>query len=179
MVSLYFGHVSLHSSALPIPINQTPKLTEILCFKCYVYHVHFPILFWCFSYPCVLRIMQAKWALTELLQLQVRVEGNFVWFVLLLTRRRPPHLSCSIDRSIHQTRHHDSWPSFAASDLLPCRRHPPQRHHHHQLSRWTWGVHGSTREVALFCFCLCYALLKLTCYFIVLFSSWTPKSGPN
>ena len=30
MVSLYFGHVSLHSSALPIPINQTPKLTEIL-----------------------------------------------------------------------------------------------------------------------------------------------------
>ena len=25
--------------------------------------------------------------------------------------------------------------SFAASDLLPCRRHPPQRHHHHRLSR--------------------------------------------
>ena len=138
-----------------------------------------PILFRCFSYPCVFRIMQAKWALTELLQLQVGVEGNFVWFVLLLPRRRPPHLSCSIDRSIHQTRHHDSWPSFAASDLLPCRRHPPQRHHHHRLSRWTWGVHGSTREVALFCFCLCYALLKLTCYFIVLFSSWTPNSGPN
>ena len=82
-----------------------------------------PILFWCFSYPCIFRIMQAKWALTELLQLQVGVEGNFVWFVLLLPRRRPPHLSCSIDRSIHQTRHHDSWPSFAASDLLPCRRH--------------------------------------------------------
>ena len=80
-----------------------------------------PILFWCFSYPCVLKIMQAKWALTELLQLQVGVEGNFVWFVLLLPRRRPPHLSCSIDRNIHQTRHHDSWPSFAASDLLPCR----------------------------------------------------------
>ena len=33
MVSLYFGHVSLHSSALPIPINQTPKLTEILCLQ--------------------------------------------------------------------------------------------------------------------------------------------------
>ena len=31
MVSLYFGHVSLHSSAPPIPVNQTPKLTEILC----------------------------------------------------------------------------------------------------------------------------------------------------
>ena len=130
-------------------------------YKCFVYHVHFPILFSCFSYPRVLRIMQAKWALTELLQLQVRVEGNFVWFVLLLPRCRPPHLSYSIDRSIRQTRHHDSWPSFAASDLLPCHRHPPQRHHHHRLSRWTWGVHGSTREVALFCFCLCYHWLIL------------------
>ena len=179
MVSLYFGHVSLHSSALPIPVNQTPKLTEIpclqmLCLPC------------AFSYPIPVFFLSlrfknhaSKWALTELLQLQVRVEGNFVWFVLLPPRRRSPHLSCSIDRSIHQTRHHDSWPSFAASDLLPCHRYPPQLHHHHRLSRWTWGVHGSTREVTLFCFCLCYALLKLTCYFIVLFSSWTPKSGPN
>ena len=33
MVSLYFGHVSLHSSALPIPVNQAPKLTEILCLQ--------------------------------------------------------------------------------------------------------------------------------------------------
>ena len=33
MVSLYFGHVSLHSSALPIPVNQTPKLIEILCLQ--------------------------------------------------------------------------------------------------------------------------------------------------
>ena len=33
MVSLYFGHVSLHSSTLPIPVNQTPKLTEILCLQ--------------------------------------------------------------------------------------------------------------------------------------------------
>ena len=33
MVSLYFGHVSLHSSALSIPVNQTPKLTEILCLQ--------------------------------------------------------------------------------------------------------------------------------------------------
>ena len=33
MVSLYFGHVSLHSSTLPIPINQTPKLIEILCLQ--------------------------------------------------------------------------------------------------------------------------------------------------
>src|SRR5215216_329126 len=33
MVSLSFGHVSLHSSALPIPVNQTPKLTEIMCLQ--------------------------------------------------------------------------------------------------------------------------------------------------
>ena len=134
-----------------------------------------PILFLSISYPCIVRILKFKQALTQLLLLQICVKENLVWFVLLLPRRHPPHLSCSIDRSIHQTRHHDSWPSFAASDLLPCRRHPPQRHHHHRLSRWTWGVHGSTREVALFWFCLCYALLKITCYFIILFTSWTPS----
>ena len=147
-------------------IGKNPMFLNSLFCTC------IPILFWCFSsYPCVFRIMQGKWALTELLQLHVGVEENFVWFVLLLPRRRPPHLSCSIDRSIHQPRHHDSWPSFAASDLLPCRWHPPQRHHHHRLRRWTWGVHGSTREVAIFCFCLCYALLNITCYFIVMFTS--------
>ena len=102
MVSLYFGHVSLHSSALPIPVNQTPKLTEILCLQMLCLPCAFLSYYGVFSYPCIFRIMQAKWALTELLQLQVGVEGNFVWFVLLLPRRRPPHLSCSIDRSIHQ-----------------------------------------------------------------------------
>ena len=137
-----------------------------------LFHTCIPILFRCFSYPCIFWILQAKGALTELLQLQVGVKENFVWFVLLLPRRRPPQLSCSIDRNILYTRHHDSWPSFATSDLLPCRQHPPQRHHHHWLSRWTWGVHGSTRDVALFCLCLlCYALLNITCYFIVLYTS--------
>ena len=33
MVSIYIGHVSSHSSALPIPVNQTPKLIEILCLQ--------------------------------------------------------------------------------------------------------------------------------------------------
>ena len=120
-----------------------------------------PILFRCFSYPCVFRIMQAKWALIELLQLQVGVEGNFVWFVLLLQRRRPPHLSCFIDISIHQTRHHDSWPYFAALDLLHCRRHPPQRHHHHQVSRWTWGVHGPQERSHSFVYAYVMHCLKL------------------
>ena len=157
MVSLYFGHVSLHSllfhSCKPnTQVDRNPVFTNALFTMC------IPILFRCFSYPRVLRIMQAKWALTELLQLQVGVEENFVWFVLLLPRRRPPHLSCSIDRSIHQTRHHDSWPSFAASDLLPCRRHPPQRHHHHRLSRWTWGVQVHKRgRTLLFLLMLCIA----------------------
>ena len=123
-----------------------------------------PILFLSISYPCIVRILKFKQALTQLLLLQICVKENLVWFVLLLPRRRSPHLSCSIDRSIHQTRHHDTWPSFAAWDLLPYRRHPPQRHHHHRLSRWTCGVHGSTREVALFCFYLCYAFLNITYY---------------
>ena len=138
-----------------------------------------PILFLSISYPCIVRILKFKQALTQLLLLQICVKENLVWFVLLLSRRRPPHLSCSIDKSIHQTRHHDSWPSFTASYLLPCRRHPPQRHHHHWLSRWTRGVHGSTREVALFCFCLCYALLNINYYFTHRIHLLDCKSGPN
>ena len=33
MVSHYFDHVSLHSSTPPFPVNQTPKLTEIMCLQ--------------------------------------------------------------------------------------------------------------------------------------------------
>ena len=188
MVSLYFGHVSLHSSALPILVNQTPKLTEILCLQMLC-------LSCAFSYPIPVFFLSLRFKnhASQMSPYRITsVTGTCRRELCVvcpapaatsstspeLPRRRPPHLSY-IDRSIHQTRHHDSWPSFAASDLLPCRRHAPQRHHHHRLSRWTWGVHGSTREVALFCFCLCYALLKLTCYFIVLCSSWTPNSGPH
>ena len=129
-----------------------------------------PILFLSISYPCIVRILKFKQALTQLLLLQICVKENLVWFVLLLLRHRPPHLSCSIDRSIHQTRHLDSWPSFAASDLLPRRRQPRQLHYHHQPSRWPRGLHGSAREVALFRVCLRYASLNITCYFIILFT---------
>ena len=49
MVSLYFGHVSLHSSALPIPVNQTPKLIEILCLQMLylpcAFFYHIPVFF--------------------------------------------------------------------------------------------------------------------------------------
>ena len=117
----FFAFLCSSNSCKPnTQVDRNPVFTNALFTMC------IPILFRCSSYPCVFRIMQAKWALIELLQLQVGVEGNFVWFVPLLPRRRPPHLSCSIDRSIHQTRHHDPWPSFAASDLLPCWQHPPQ-----------------------------------------------------
>ena len=170
MVSLYFGHVSLHSSALPIPVNQTPKLTEILCLQM----LCLPC---AFSYPIAVffLFLRFKNHASQMSPYRITsVTGTCRRELCVVcpapAAMRPPHLSCSIDRSIHQTRHHDSWPSFAASDLLPCRRHPPQWHHHHWLSRWTWGVHGSTREVALFCFCLCYALLSITFYFIVMFT---------
>ena len=171
MVSLYFGHVSLHSSALPIPVNQTPKLIEILCLQM----LCLPC---AFSYPISVFFLSLHFKNHASQMSPYRITSvTGTWRRELRVvcptpaASRLPHLSCSIDRSIQETRHHDSWPYFAALDLLPCRRHPPQRHHHHLLSRWTLGVHGSTGEVTLFCFCLCYALLKFTCYFIILFTS--------
>ena len=129
-----------------------------------------PILLLCISYPCVVRILQFKRALTELLLLHIFVKENLVWFVLLLRCCVPPQLSCSNDGRVHHSRHPLSRLSFAASDLLPRRRHPRQLHDHHQLSRWPRGLHGSAREVALFHVCLRYASLNITCYFIVLFT---------
>ena len=45
-----------------------------------------PILLLCISYPCIVRILQFKRALTELLLLWIVVKENLVWFVLLLLR---------------------------------------------------------------------------------------------
>ena len=59
---------------------------------------------------------------------------------------------------------------FAASDHLPRCRQPRQPHYHHRLSRWTWGLHNSGREVAVFRVCLRYTSVIITCYFIV--QSW-------
>ena len=54
MVSLYFGHVfSLHSSALPIPVNQTPKLTEIMCLQM----LYLPC---AFSYPILVFFLSLR-----------------------------------------------------------------------------------------------------------------------
>ena len=43
-----------------------------------------PILFLSISYPCIVRILKFKQALTQLLLLQICVKENLVWFVLLL-----------------------------------------------------------------------------------------------
>ncbi len=63
-----------------------------------------PILFLSISYPCIVGILQFKWALTELLLLQIVVKENLVWFVLLLRRCVPPQLSCSNDGRVHHSR---------------------------------------------------------------------------
>src|SRR5215216_5004714 len=94
-----------------------------------------PILLLCISYPCVVRILQFKRALTELLLLQIVVKENLVWFVPLLLRRCPPQLSCSNDKRVQHSRDPASRLSFAASDLLPRCRQPRQLHYHHQPSR--------------------------------------------
>ena len=127
-----------------------------------------PILF--LSIPCIVGILQFKWALIELLLLQIVVKENLVWFVLLPRRSVPPQLSCSNDGRVHHSKDLLSRLSFAASDLLPRRWQPWKLHYHHQPSRWPRGLHGSAREVALFRVCLRYASLNITCYFIVLFT---------
>ena len=130
-----------------------------------------PILFLSISYPCIVRILKFKQALTQLLLLQICVKENLVWFVLLLRCCVPPQLSCSNDGRVHHSRDPLSRLSFAASDLLPRRRQPRQLHYHHQLSRRPWALHGSGREVALFRVFLRYASLNMmTCYFIIVFT---------
>ena len=79
-----------------------------------------PILFLSISYPCIVRILKFKQALTQLLLLQICVKENLVWFVLLLRRCVPPQLSCSNDGRVHHSRDPLSRLSFAASDLLPA-----------------------------------------------------------
>jgi hypothetical protein len=130
-----------------------------------------PILFMSISYPCIVRILKFKQALTQLLLLQTCVKENLVWFVLLLRCCVPPQLNCSNDGRVHHSRDPLSRLSFAASHLLPCRRRPRQLHYHHQLSRWPWELHGSAREVALFRVCLRFASLNMmTCYIIIVFT---------
>ena len=129
------------------------------------------ILFLSISYPCIVRILKFKQALTQLLLLQMCVKENLVWFVLLLWCCVPPHISCSKDGRVHHSRDPLSRLSFAASDLLPRRWQPWKLHYHHQPSRWPRGLHASAREVALLRVCLRYASLNMMpCYFIVVFT---------
>ena len=145
-------------------IGRNPMFLNSLFCTC------IPILFMSISYPCIVGILQFKWALTELLLLQIVIKENLVWFVPLLLRHRPPQLSCSNDGRVHHNRDPLSRLSFAASNLLPRHRQSWQLHYHHQPSRWPGGQHGSTREVALFRVCLRYASLNIKCYFIILFT---------
>ena len=146
-------------------IGRNPMFLNSLFCTC------IPILFLSISYPCIVRILKFKQALTQLLLLQICVKENLVWFIMLLRRCVPPQLSCSNDGRVHHSRDPLSRLSFAASDLLPHCRQPRQLHYHHQLSRWPWGLHGSAREVALFHVCSRYASLNMmTCYIIVVFT---------
>ena len=156
---------SSHSCEPNTQIGRNPVFLNSLFCTC------IPILFLSISYPCIVRILKFKQALTQLLLLQICVKENLVWFVLLLWRCVPPQLSFSNDGRVHHSRDPLSRLSFAASDLLPRHRQPRQLHYHHQLSRWPWGLHGSAREVALFRVCLRYASLNMmTCYIIIVFT---------
>ena len=66
-----------------------------------------PILFLSISYPCIVRILKFKQALTQLLLLQICVKENLVWFVLLLRCCVPLQLSCSNDGRVHHSRSPD------------------------------------------------------------------------
>ena len=80
-----------------------------------------PILFLSISYPCIVGILQFKWALTELLLLQIVVKENLAWFVPLLLHHRPPQLNCSNDRRVPHSKDPASGLSFAASDPVAMK----------------------------------------------------------
>ena len=163
------------SCDLPILVNQTPRLAEIMCF----WILYFARAFLSYSclFPIPVRILKFKQALTQLLLLQICVKENLVWFVLLLLRCVPPQLSCSNDRRVQHSRDPASRLSLAASDLLPHRRQPWKLHYHHQPSRWPRGLYGSAIEVALFRVGLRYASLRVSLIqriFIGSLKDWNP-----
>ena len=107
-----------------------------------------PILFLSISYPCIVRILKFKQALTQLLMLQICVKENLVWFVLLLRCCVPPQLSCSNDGTVHHSGAVPLVPFLEASDLLPRLRQSHQHHHHPpRPTQWCWGPQGYAKEV--------------------------------
>ena len=110
----FFAFLCSSNSCEPnIQVDRNPVFLNSLFCTCV------PILFLSISYPCIVRILKFKQALTELLLLQIVVKENLAWFVPLLLRHRPPQLSCSNDRRVQHSRGPASRLSFAASDLLP------------------------------------------------------------
>ena len=65
-----------------------------------------PILFRCFSYPCVFRIMQAKWALTEYFSYRYVSKGTLCG------------LSCSCHDIFHLTRAAPSTEASTKPDIM-------------------------------------------------------------
>ena len=131
---LYTRRITLFpdSTVLPIHVSQTPRLTEILCFQMLCFARAF------LSYSCVFPVpayIESSNSKEPLQHYQIGVKENYVCYVLLLPCRHPPHVRCTIDRSVHCSRDSPCRLSFAASDHLPRCRQPRQLHYHHRLSR--------------------------------------------
>ena len=132
---------SSHCCESNTQIGRNPMFLNSLFCTC------IPILFLSISYPCIVRILKFKQALTQLLLLQICVKENLVWFVLLLRRCVPPQLSCSNDGRVHHSRDPLSRLSFAASDLLPLLRQQSQPEHPDRPNQSRWDRHGFAKEV--------------------------------
>ena len=163
----------LHSHVLPIHVNQTPRLTEILCFQMLCFAHAFLSYSCVFPVPAFIESSNSKEPLQIYFIFHIGVKENSVCYVLLMPCRHPSHPRCAIDRSVHYSRDPPCRPSFTTSYHLPRCRQPRQLHYHHRLSRWTWGLYSSGREVAVFRVCLRYISVIITCYFIV--QTWVLK----
>ena len=172
----------LHSCVLTIHVNQTPRLTEILCFPMLCFARAF------LSYSCVFPIH-------AFIESSNSKDPLHIYFISRLASKKT---LCVMSRSCRAVIH-PTWGapstkaftsrdppcrlSFAASDHLPRCRQPRQLHYHHRLSRWTWGLHSSGREITVFCVCLRYTSVIITCYFFiqtwVLKCPWVSYRGNN
>ena len=149
----------LHSCVLPIHVNQTPRLTEILCFQILCFARAFLSYSCVFPVPAFIESSNSKEPLQIYFIFHIGVKENSVCYVQLLPCHHPPHPRCTTNRSIHYNRDPPCRLSFTASDHLPHCRQPRQLYYHDRLSRWTWGLHSSGREVAVFR--VCYVIHRL------------------
>ena len=115
MVSLYFGHVSLLSFALPIPVNQTPKLTEILCLEMLCLPCAFLSYFGVFPIPSFLESCKPNEPLQNYFSYTYVLKGTLCG------------LSCSCRDVVHLTWAAPSTEASTKPDITtPDRLSPPQ-----------------------------------------------------